>query len=191
MCGRYYFDNETYAIAKSLVQDDQYEYDDGERDFFPGQAIPAIIVRNEHLTLVPLKWGYTMKQNSSLIINARSETLLEKRMFAADAQVHRCIIPAKGFYEWDAHKNKISFEPKQHRILLMAGIYRENQNELTIITTKANQSMKAIHSRMPLIIPQNDLHKWLYDNQYLKSILNLVPEELNMISGYFQQSLFD
>ena len=91
----------------------------------------------------------------------------------------------------DSHKNKISFEPKQHAILLMAGIYRETQNEVTIITTKANQTMQGIHSRMPLVIPQSDLHKWLYDNQYLESFLSLVPDELNIISGQIQQSLFD
>lgn len=191
MCGRYYFDGETYTLIKSIVQDNQYEYDEGERDFFPSQDIPVIIVKNEHLTLVPIKWGYTMKQNSSLVINARCETLLEKRMFAADVKTHRCIVPAKGFYEWDSHKNKISFEPKQHAILLMAGIYRETQNEVTIITTKANQTMQGIHSRMPLIIPQCDLHKWLYDNQYLESFLSLIPDELNIISGQIQQSLFD
>ena len=65
MCGRYYFDGETYTLIKSIVQDNQYEYDEGERDFFSSQDIPVIIVKNEHLTLVPLKWGYTMKQNSS------------------------------------------------------------------------------------------------------------------------------
>ena len=180
MCGRYYFDGETYTLIKSIVQDNQYEYDEGERDFFPSQDIPVIIVKNEHLTLVPLKWGYTMKQNSSLVINARCETLLEKRMFAADAKTHRCIVPAKGFYEWDSHA-----------ILFMAWIYRETQNEVTIITTKANQTMQGIHSRMPLVIPQSDLHKWLYDNQYLESFLSLVPDELNIISGQIQQSLFD
>ena len=44
---------------------------------------------------------------------------------------------------------------------------------------------------MPLVIPQSDLHKWLYDNQYLESFLSLVPDELNIISGQIQQSLFD
>ena len=44
MCGRYYFDGETYTLIKSIVQDNQYEYDEGERDFFPSQDIPVIIL---------------------------------------------------------------------------------------------------------------------------------------------------
>lgn len=191
MCGRYYFDGETYRFASQVVQDNEYEYDEIERDFLPGDNIPVILSKDDRLVLKPMKWGYSMNSSSQRVINARSETLLEKKMFANDAATHRCIVPAKGFYEWDSHKHKFAFESPNNRYLFMAGIYREKENEVTIITTDANELMQPIHSRMPLIIPQEDIQRWLFDNHYLEFFLTSVSEDLDIVSGQMQQSLFE
>lgn len=191
MCGRYYFDNETYQLAGKVVQDNQYEYDEMQKDFYPGEDIPVILFEDEKLVLKPMKWGYSMNSTSQRVINARCETLLEKKMFAADAKIHRCLVPAKGFYEWDVHKHKFAFESPKNHYLLMAGIYREKNNEVTIITTSANELMQPIHSRMPLIIQEEDIQRWLFDNHYLEMFLSSVGEDLNIVNGQMQQSLFE
>lgn len=187
MCGRFYFDNETHDILDTYIDEDECDHQH-IGDYTPGQNIPVLMIKNNQLVLTPLKWGYSI--NKGLVINARSETLLEKKIFAEDAMKHRCIVPAKGFYEWDEHKHKFAFQSSQHKLLLMAGIYREKDKEVTIITTHANDIMKGIHSRMPLIIDNNDLHKWLQDNESLEKYLSINNDELEIVSGHKQQSLF-
>lgn len=82
-----------------------------------------------------------------MVINARAESVFAKKMFANSAASKRCIIPASGFYEWDASKNKFHFKDGQKgRILYMAGIYHmeENVNKFVIITTAAKDILDAV-----------------------------------------------
>ncbi len=75
--------------------------------------------------------------------------------------------------------------------MLLAGIYRvvENQIEMTIITTLANESMKQIHQRMPLIITNEQMKPWLSKDNF-KSILRIKPQPVKISSGILQASLF-
>ena len=75
--------------------------------------------------------------------------------------------------------------------MLLAGIYRvvENQIEMTIITTLANESMKQIHQRMPLIITNEQMNSWLSKDNF-KSILRIKPQPIKISSGALQVSLF-
>ncbi|MEG0366329.1 MAG: SOS response-associated peptidase [Coprobacillus sp.] len=186
MCGRYYCDYETYSFISDMTDESDIE---DECDFCPGQEIPVIIIKDGETVLEKFSWGYST--NQALVINARCETLLEKKMFSDDASKRRCLIPAKGFYEWDARKNKLSFQSHQDKILLMAGIYREKQKEVVIITTSANQVMKPIHSRMPLIIKKENMKKWLLNEEKTKEFLNSSFDELEIVSGNMQQSFFE
>ena len=104
---------------------------------------------------------------------------------------HRCLIPASGFYEWDGHKHKFTFENEKRSLLLMTGIYRNvnGQTEVTIVTTKANKSMCEIHDRMPLILEEHLNHDWL-ENRHIEALLSTVPQSLTITSGFLQSSLF-
>ena len=48
-----------------------------------------------------MSWGFPQYQKKGLLINARAETALERKMFRDSVLHRRCIIPAKQFYEWD------------------------------------------------------------------------------------------
>lgn len=191
MCGRYYFYKENHQFVKTFVDEDESEFEETSGDQNPGKIIPVLIARNHQIIYTSMKWGYSMKTTHTLVINARCESLLEKKMFSEDIKKHRCLIPISGFYERDSRKNELSFESKQRETLFLAGIYREQEKEVTIITTKANQTMKGIHPRMPLIIPIKEIKNWLFDNQSLERLLSSTPEELDIVSGHLQQSLFD
>ncbi len=89
-----------------------------------------------------------------MIFNARSESVLEKRMFRESTLHRRIVVPAAWFYEWNQRKEKNIFSSKEQPAIFMAGIYNYDQEEerFVILTTAANESMKPVHDRMPLIL---------------------------------------
>lgn len=184
MCGRYYVNESIKEKLYNIVD----EYEDIQEDYniTPGRKI-SVVIKEDHLLCKQMKWGYTLSMSNSLVINARSETIYEKKMFKEDIMQRRCLIPATGFYEWDHLKHQISFENDED-ILWLAGIYNK-QGEVVIVTMLANQVMKPIHSRMPLIIHQQDIYTWLSDTY--EPLLTKQYDDLQIVSGYIQQSLFD
>ncbi len=107
----------------------------------------------------------------SKLINARSETLLEKPSFRSAFRHRRCLIPAAGFYEWMSQSKApkqpylIAFEDR--RPFAFAGLWeRRKKGEaplttFTIITTEAAPAIRDIHHRMPVILPPADHDQWL------------------------------
>lgn len=184
MCGRYYIDDDTYQSISALVDEDNFDQN-YEKDFYPSENIPIIIKQNNHFILESYKWGFPL--NQSLVINAREETIQQKALFKNHIKNNRCIIPAQGFYEWDIHKRRFAFEMESS--LYMLGIYREIEKDVVIITTKANQTMKPIHSRMPLIISKDQIDIW-FDDSYYQSLFTKGDIDLKIIDGIMQQSLF-
>lgn len=124
----------------------------------PGVVYPdnsSLVVTAEGLRC--LKWGLPF--NKKLIINAREETIFEKKMFSKSVLSRRCLIPANLFFEWK-DKNKYEIELRKEKLFSMAGIYDifhkdygSLQERYVIITTEANEEMGKIHHRMPVILP--------------------------------------
>ncbi|UPU37845.1 SOS response-associated peptidase [Geomonas paludis] len=105
------------------------------------------------------------------MINARSETLLEKPSFRQAYKYRRCVVPASGFYEW-RHEGKAKL-PHYIRIrdglpMLFAGLWEswkspegEVVESFTILTTAANKLLESIHERMPVILHPAECGRWL------------------------------
>ncbi|MCI9093558.1 MAG: SOS response-associated peptidase [Coprobacillus sp.] len=178
MCGQYYCDSSTFSFLE-----------DEEVKMSPGQSIPVLLYFNNKIVITKLRWGYSLLMNKELIINARCETLFDKKIFQNDIRERRCLIPAKGFYQKDINQNRISFESQQHQTIYFAGIY--HNNEVVIITTKANDVMRTVHNRMPLMIPQENAYQWLIDGEAYKELLTFQNEDLKIVSGHLQQALFE
>lgn len=157
-------------------------------DMSPTQPITVICLYQNQMVYQKKIWGYTVSIHSSRIINARCETLFSKKIFQEDIQQRRCVIPAQGFYQKDSTNHSVQFVDQQDQVLFMAGIYHDN--EVTIITTKANEVMKPIHDRMPLFIPKHYILQWLQDTDFAKEILKKDLSDLKIVSGHIQQSLF-
>ena len=179
MCGKFYIDDETRKLVGS----------DDQKDQLPSDQIAVIISHQGKLVSVKMEWGYTHPLIPQRIINAKCETILEKKMFKDDVLYRRCVIPSKGFYEWDQAHHQISFESKNDKQLFMAGIYHDKQ--VVIITTKANEVMKPIHSRMPLFISKQDMKDWLTNPLLLDKFLKQTNDEIKIVSGHLQQTLFE
>jgi putative SOS response-associated peptidase YedK len=106
--------------------------------------------------------------------NARSESVNTKTSFSFSFKSKRCLIPVKGFFEWQHVGNdKIPWYVyhAENEILTLAGLYDEwvsgSTGEListfSIITTDANELLAEIHNsarRMPVILDKSDESKW-------------------------------
>ena len=102
---------------------------------------------------------------------------MEKLLFRDSVIYRRCVIPSTGFFEWDVTKRKYLFTLPGEKLLYMAGLYnkRDGENCYCILTTAANESMRPIHDRMPLVLTTDQYQEWLEDNDASASILTMIP----------------
>lgn len=173
MCGRYEFSidrEELRDIIREVEKRTKEPYHTGE--IFPTNTVPILTSNGEDIEPELMKWGFPNFWNKGTTINARSETAFEKKMFKKSMETRRCIVPASGFYEWKEEekgrdKTKYLFERPESPVIYMAGIYNEFEGEkrFVILTKDANEYMKEIHSRMPVILSKDKIHDWIADNQ--------------------------
>lgn len=194
MCGRYYVDDETAREIEKLVRevDRNLKEKQRKRDVYPEQQAAVIHANgSHHLKAQSMVWGFPGYKGPRSIINARSETVLQRRMFRESALHRRCIIPARGFYEWDPAKNKVSFMRNDEPILFMAGLYDrfQEQNRFVILTTQANASVQRVHDRMPLIMERSEILDWILDDHSVEYFLHKTPVLLDSWQEYEQQML--
>jgi putative SOS response-associated peptidase YedK len=161
---------------------------------------PVAVVANDGRNVVDfMRWGlipFWAKDPSigNRMINARAESLVEKPVFRSALQRRRCIIPASGFYEWrknrDGTKTPMYIRHKSRRPLLFAGLWERwhapDGSEVptcTIITGPANELVRPIHDRMPVILPPEEAARWLEPGE--KHPLELMP----LLRAYRAQEL--
>jgi len=143
------------------------------RDVLPSDASVVICEKGSGLSAVSMKWGFANPYRKGLIINARAETAMEKQLFADSIQNRRCVIPASGFYEWDAAKARFRFTVPGDELVFLAGFFHAEQGaeRYTILTTAANDSMKRVHDRMPVMIDRSEIGMWIRDRERLAQFL--------------------
>lgn len=193
MCGRYYVDDETAKEIERIIRnlDKRFKETPKHGEIYPTNNVMVLQGENNNTILSDMIWGFPQYQRKGVIFNARSETALEKRTFSSSTKQRRCIIPARGFYEWDKTKNKIAFERPDRQVMLFAGIWNTYglDNRVAILTTEANKSMEGVHDRMPLIMERSEVDTWLYDDNSVEFLLHKRPGELRIASGGVQQTL--
>ena len=105
------------------------------------------------------------------MINARAETVAEKPAFRDALRRRRCLVLADGFYEWE----KVGGSKRPMRIVMRSGepfgfaglwsVWRDQDGNripsCTIITTAANDLLRPIHDRMPVILSKEAEEFWL------------------------------
>ncbi|MFQ8677412.1 MAG: SOS response-associated peptidase family protein [Enterococcus avium] len=181
MCGRYLFDPLTgeldeywQIIADVAKKQEKYK----EQEIATGEVFPSNNVltlgANKNNEVVPgiTKWGFDGFKKGQLFINARSESVEEKKTFSKHFRERRIVFPMNGFYEWDSDKKKFLFTGN-NEVIYVAGFYRihENVAESIIMTTEPNATVSTIHDRMPLIIEKSDIDKWVLDLDFAREYL--------------------
>ena len=169
--------------------------------------IPAICSGNPSVIQL-LKWGLIPAWTKSIddankirykTFNARSESITTKPSFSSSFRSKRCIIPVKGFYEWQHIGNeKIPWYiyHTENEIFSIAGIYDEwienNTGEVfntfSIVTTEANDLMAQIHNsgrRMPVIFNKSSETRWIdLSTSQSDAIELLVPSPSEILKAY-------
>ena len=181
MCGRYLFDPMTgeldeywQIIADVAKKQEKYK----EQEIATGEVFPSNNVltlgANKNNEVVPgiTKWGFEGFKKGQLFINARAESVEEKKTFSKHFRERRIVFPMNGFYEWDSDKKKFLFTGN-NEVIYVAGFYRihENVAESIIMTTEPNAAVSPIHDRMPLIIEKSDIDKWVLDLDFAREYL--------------------
>ena len=172
MCGRYYIETdedimrEIYRETVSNLSPELIPLLKDGGEIFPTNVVP-IRTRERHEAM---KWGFDRYDGKGHIINAKSETALEKPMFSKAMRERRCLVPVSGYYEWkneNGKKIKHAFYRPDSPILYLAGCYRLEKDSLlpvfVILTREATPSLAEIHDRMPVIIPSPYAQNWLHD----------------------------
>jgi putative SOS response-associated peptidase YedK len=147
----------------------------------PSQPVAVVRLRPEadgapRRELVMLRWGLVPHWAKDLttgnrLINARAETLAEKPAFRSALRERRCLVVADGFYEWKREgrsRRPMFFRLRDDRPFAFAGLWERwaggEQGPLetcTILTTEANDAVRPVHDRMPVILAPDNYASWL------------------------------
>jgi len=142
----------------------------------PSQTAPVVRLTPAGREVSLLRWGLvpSWAKDSKMgisTINARAETVAEKPAFREAFAARRCLVVADGFYEWKTeagdHKQPILFARKDGGLMAFAGLWERWENDLepiesfTIIVTDANDLVRPIHDRMPVIVEPRHFDAWL------------------------------
>lgn len=197
MCGRYHFSAELLDEIRDLTEQKDWKLELGvlDRDIHPGDTAPVITAAGDQggsLRACRQKWGYPGPGGKGLVFNARSESVVEKRMFRNSVSQRRAAVPVSWFYEWNKNKEKFTFTKEGSWILFLAGFYGryEDGDRFVILTTQANASMAPVHSRMPLVLEREQVREWILDSKKTKELLGQEPPRLARDCEYEQQTLF-
>jgi putative SOS response-associated peptidase YedK len=201
MCGRYVSvqaDSDLLAEFEALDARDDVEAKTGY-NVAPTDAVRAIVNRRQrdgdgHAVGDPVRqlrvvnWGLVPswskdRSGAARMINARSESVASKPAFKRAFATRRCLIPADGWYEWQAArdagakakakapKQAFFMTPTDGHGLAFAGLYEfwsdpsapdvPTLTTATIITVASAGELEAIHDRMPLVLSAADWARWL------------------------------
>jgi len=188
VCGRMVLTRSATEIAEAFdLPPDETGFELAPRyNIAPTQDVLAIRAdAGGHRHATWLYWGlvpFWAKEKSigSRMINARAETAASKPAFRAAMRRRRCVVPADGFYEWlrpdpppgtRGRPRSIPhfFRPADGGLLPIAGLWEawtdestgEHLESCTLLTTDASGDVRPVHHRMPVVLPRDDLDRWL------------------------------
>ena len=176
MCGRF----SLTRGDRDYIQDEfGVQLPEGHRPRYniaPTQEVLVLLCEGNVRRLGVCRWGLIPSwakdpKIGHKLINARAETLFEKPSFRSAVRERRCLVLADGFYEWrmtEKGKSPVYIHLRSKRPFGFAGLWEswispEGQKITTcaIVTTQANELMKPIHERMPVIVPKESYAIWL------------------------------
>jgi putative SOS response-associated peptidase YedK len=175
MCGRFVITSPPEALRQVFGYTEQPNFPP-RFNIAPTQPIPVVTLENgvRHFRL--MRWGFLPAwvkdpKQFSLVINARSETVLEKPAFKNAIKRRRCLVPADGYYEWNISENRKrpyfihrrDGQPVGFAALAETwiGPNGEELDTVAIVTAAAGPDLAVLHHRVPVTIAPPDFERWL------------------------------
>lgn len=200
MCGRFTLSQPIDRVASvfNLAQTPPLE---PRYNIAPTQLVPSILsAPGGEKQLQMLRWGLipAWAKDPAIgakLINARAETVSEKPSFKSAFKRRRCLIVADGFYEWqrqDGKKQPYYFRLQSGQPFAFAALWEQWQSpdeqvtSTTILTTEANDLLRPIHDRMPVILDPDKYELWLDPKVENSEILQLLlhPYQADLMTSY-------
>ncbi len=174
MCGRYVITSPAAAIRALFGYAERPEFP-ARYNVAPTQPIPIVGLIEGKRAFMLVRWGLVPAwvkdpKSFSLLFNARGESVLDKPAFRNAMRRRRCLIPADGFYEWQAGERRRPYfvRPKSGGPIAFAGLWEtwsgpngEEVDTAAIVTTRANRLLAPLHDRMPVIVAPEAFDLWL------------------------------
>jgi putative SOS response-associated peptidase YedK len=176
MCGLYSFKKSAEETRSLFQYLDEPEFPP-RATVAPGSPIAIVRMERGERRFALVRWGLIPSWVKEVkpgrpLINARSETVLEKPSFRNAMKRRRCLIPADGYYEWTGtvagRKQPYLIHRAGHGLFGFAGVWEHwmgaDGSELEtacIVTAAANHTVAAVHDRMPVVIPPERFGAWL------------------------------
>jgi putative SOS response-associated peptidase YedK len=175
MCGRYVISSPPEALRRLFGYSEQPNFPP-RFNVAPTQPVPVVIRDHGARHFRLMRWGFMPAwvkdpRGFALVINARCETVLDKPSFRNAIRRRRCLVPADGYYEWQAspaRKRPFFIHRRDGAPFAFAGIAEtwtgpngEEVDTLAIITAAARADMAVLHDRVPVTIDPADFERWL------------------------------
>jgi putative SOS response-associated peptidase YedK len=195
MCGRYLIQSTPAAIRAMFGYAEQPNFP-ARYNVAPTQPVPVVRLWEGQRQFALMRWGLIpawVKDPKvfSLLINARSDSVIDKPSFSAAMKRRRCLFPADGFYEWKvdgARKRPYAILPKAGGPIAFAGLWEtwtgpngEEVDTAAIVTTEASRALHHVHNRMPVVVPPEAVDLWLdclnVDANAATAVLAPAPED--------------
>lgn len=165
-----------------------------EGEIRPTDLVPVLAPsRTGRAAVFPMVWGLTGRK--SPLFNARAETAGSKPTFRESWASRRCVVPASWYDEWEHAETPDGKKRRgvQYRIqaageplTYLAGLYRLTERdgptvpEFVILTREAAEDLRRIHDRMPVILPESAISRWLDPAAKPEEMLCLALTELRV-----------
>lgn len=160
-------------ILAALFGVDAADWNDPRYNVAPQVRIVTVRRSQGRRMAQSLLWGAVNPRDGRPLINARSETVATSPLFGPAFAATRILVPADGFFEWTkdgARKVGHYFQQPGGLPFAFAGIALASPTGTSglnpdpaavILTTKASESVREVHDRMPLIVAPDDFDAWL------------------------------
>lgn len=186
MCGRFVLPDEAAILAcwPEICRGHGRSWMAGF-NIAPTRVIPILIpMPNGGLELLPVRWGlipawWQKEALPTMSFNARCEDAARKPLWRDSLRARRCLVPARGWYEWHRTERMAGPSGRQspqpyfffrpgHDVIAFAGLWSEWQrpgaapvSSCALLTKPAAPGIVSIHPRMPVVLQLESQQHWL------------------------------